>query len=143
MNFALREGLALLVEEGLEARHARHALNAQALRAGLAAMGVGVITARGHELPQLTCARVPDGIDDLAVRKRLHSDWGIEVGGGLGSLKGKAWRIGLMGYGSRASNVMLVLAALETCLRDLGQPVQPGAGLAAASDAYAAARRSS
>jgi alanine-glyoxylate transaminase/serine-glyoxylate transaminase/serine-pyruvate transaminase len=141
MNYALREGLALVVEEGLEARHARHAINAQALKAGLAAMGVGVHTAKDHQLPQLTCARVPDGIDDLTVRKRLLNDWGIEVGGGLGSLKGKAWRIGLMGYGSREANVTLVLAALETCLRDLGYPVRPGAALAAASEAYAAARK--
>lgn len=137
MNFALREALALVVEEGLEARFARHTLNADALKAGLAAMGVGVVTAEGHQLPQLTCARIPDGIDDLAVRKRLLSDWGIEVGGGLGSLKGKAWRIGLMGYGSRRSNVTLVLAALETCLRDLGHSLKPGAALAAAADVYA------
>lgn len=136
MNYALREALALVVEEGLEARHARHALNARALKAGLAAMGVGVVTAEGHQLPQLTCARIPDGIDDLAVRKRLLKDWGIEIGGGLGSLKGKAWRIGLMGYGSRQANVTILLAALETCLRELGHTLKPGASLAAASEVY-------
>lgn len=136
MNYALREALALVVEEGLEARHARHALNARALKAGLAAMGVGVWTAQGHQLPQLTCARIPDGIDDLAVRKRLLKDWGIEVGGGLGSLKGKAWRIGLMGYGSRQANVTILLGALETCLRDLGHTLEAGASLAAASEVY-------
>lgn len=136
MNFALREALALIVEEGLEARFARHALNASALKAGLAAMGVGVVTAEGHQLPQLTCAKIPDGIDDLAVRRRLLSDWGIEIGGGLGSLKGKAWRIGLMGHNSRQANVTLLLAALETCLRDLGSGLQPGAALAAASEVY-------
>jgi alanine-glyoxylate transaminase/serine-glyoxylate transaminase/serine-pyruvate transaminase len=136
MNYALREALAMAVEEGLEARHARHALNASALKAGLAAMGVGVVTAEGHQLPQLTCARIPDGIGDLTVRKRLLKDWGIEIGGGLGSLKGKAWRIGLMGYGSRQANVTLLLAALETCLRDLGHKVDAGAALAAASHVY-------
>ncbi len=136
MNYALREALALVVEEGLEARFARHALNAEALKAGLAAMGMGIVSAEGHQLPQLTCARIPDGIDDLAVRKRLLSDWGIEIGGGLGSLKGKAWRIGLMGYGSRRSSVTLLLAALETCLRDLGHRLEPGAALAAASRVY-------
>ena len=141
MNYALREALALVVEEGLEARIARHALNAQALKAGLAAMGVGVLTAEGHQLPQLTCARIPDGIDDLAVRRRLLRDWGIEVGGGLGSFKGAAWRIGLMGHGSRQANVTLFLAALETCLRDLGHRLSPGAALAAASDVYATAAR--
>ena len=137
MNYALREALALVVEEGLDARFSRHQLNADALKAGLAAMGVGIHTVEGHQLPQLTCARVPDGIDDLAVRKRLLCEWGIEIGGGLGSLKGKAWRIGLMGCGSRRSNVTLLLAALETCLRDLGHAFEPGAALAAASDVYA------
>src|SRR3954453_5083326 len=102
-------------------------------------MGVGVVTAEGHQLPQLTCVRIPDGIDDLTVRKRLLKDWGIEIGGGLGALKGNAWRIGLMGHGSRQVNVTLVLAALETCLRDLGCAVEPGAALAAAAEASGAA----
>jgi alanine-glyoxylate transaminase/serine-glyoxylate transaminase/serine-pyruvate transaminase len=136
MNYALREALALVVTEGLEARFARHALNARALKAGLAAMGIGIVTAEGYQLPQLTCARIPDGIDDLTVRRRLLKEWGIEIGGGLGELKGRAWRIGLMGHGSRQSNVTLVLAALETCLRDLGHRLEPGASLAAASEVY-------
>jgi alanine-glyoxylate transaminase/serine-glyoxylate transaminase/serine-pyruvate transaminase len=137
MNYALREALALVVEEGLDARFARHQLNADALKAGLAAMGMGVVTAEGHQLPPLTCARIPEGVDDLTVRKRLLNEWGIEIGGGLGSLKGNAWRVGLMGYGSRRSSVTLLLAALETCLRDLGHPLEPGAALAAAAEAYA------
>jgi alanine-glyoxylate transaminase/serine-glyoxylate transaminase/serine-pyruvate transaminase len=84
----------------------------------------------------LNCVRIPEGIDDLTVRKRLLAEWGIEVGGGLGSLKGKAWRIGLMGAGSRREYVTLVLAALETCLRDLGARIEPGAALAAAGTVY-------
>ena len=136
MNYALREALALVVEEGLEARHARHLLNFQALKAGLGAMGLSYATVEGHQLPQLSCVRIPDGIDDLVVRKRLLADWGIEIGGGLGALKGKAWRIGLMGYGSRRQNVTIVLAALETSLRDLGVTLDPGAALAAASKVY-------
>ncbi len=136
MNYALREALALVVEEGLEARHARHKLNSDALKAGLAAMGIGVVTAEGHRLPQLTCARIPDGIDDLVVRKRLLADWGIEIGGGLGAFKGKAWRIGLMGHGCRPANVTLFLGALETCLRDHGARNTPGAALDAASAVY-------
>jgi alanine-glyoxylate transaminase/serine-glyoxylate transaminase/serine-pyruvate transaminase len=136
MNYALREALALVVEEGLEARHARHTVNSDALKAGLAAMGIGIATVEGHRLPQLTCARIPEGIDDVAVRKRLLAEWGIEIGGGLGEFKGKAWRIGLMGHGSRPANVTLFLAALETCLRDLGSPLEPGAALAAASTVY-------
>jgi alanine-glyoxylate transaminase/serine-glyoxylate transaminase/serine-pyruvate transaminase len=137
MNYALREALALVVEEGLEARFARHRANHLALKAGLAAMGLGYVTAEGHQLPQLNCVRIPEGVDDLAVRKRLLQQWGIEIGGGLGPLKGQAWRIGLMGHGSRRVNVTLVLAALETCLRDLGRALEPGAALAAASRAYA------
>ncbi len=137
MNYALREALMLVVEEGLDARFARHAANHRALKAGLAAMGLGYVTAEGHQLPQLNCVRIPEGVDDLAVRKRLLADWGIEIGGGLGPLKGRAWRIGLMGHGSRRSHVLLVLAALETCLRDLGQEVDPGAAPAAASRSYA------
>ncbi len=140
MNYALREALALVIEEGLEARQARHMLNHKALKAGLAAMGLGYATAEGHQLPQLNCVLIPDGIDDMVVRKRLLAEWGIEIGGGLGAFKGKAWRIGLMGYGSRPQNVTLVLAALETCLRDLGAKVEPGAALAVASAAYSQAK---
>jgi alanine-glyoxylate transaminase/serine-glyoxylate transaminase/serine-pyruvate transaminase len=136
LNYALREALALLLEEGLDARHARHLLNHRALKAGLLAMGLSYVPADSHQLPQLNCVRIPDGIDDLVVRKRLLADWGIEVGGGLGELKGKAWRIGLMGHGCRPANVTLFLAALETCLRDLGVSVEPGAALAAASEVY-------
>jgi alanine-glyoxylate transaminase/serine-glyoxylate transaminase/serine-pyruvate transaminase len=143
MNYALREALALVVEEGLEARHARHLKNHRALKAGLAAMGLSYLTAEGHILPQLNCVRIPDGIDDLAVRKRLVAEWGIEIGGGLGPFKGQAWRIGLMGHGSRPVNVTLVLAALETCLRDLGHALEPGAALAAASEVYAQTAESS
>jgi alanine-glyoxylate transaminase/serine-glyoxylate transaminase/serine-pyruvate transaminase len=138
MNYALREGLALVVEEGLEARHARHLRNAKALKAGVTALGLTYVAAERVQLPQLHCVRIPDGVDDLAVRKRLLKDWGIEIGGGLGSLKGKAWRIGLMGQGSRQVNVTLLLAALETCLRDVGHSFKPGAALAAAGEVYAA-----
>lgn len=123
MNYALREALALVIEEGLDARHARHMTNHLALKDGLAALGLGHVTAEGHQLPQLNCIRIPDGVDDLTVRRRLLGEWGIEIGGGLGPLKGQAWRIGLMGHGSRMANVTLVLAALETCLRDAGHRV--------------------
>ena len=139
MNYALREALALVAEEGLEERIARHALNGQALHAGLAAMGLSLATIPGHRLPQLTCVRIPEGIDDLTVRRRLLNDWGIEVGGGLGPFKGLAWRIGLMGHSSRRTNVTLVLSALETCLGELGVKLQPGAAGGAAAAVYASA----
>jgi len=137
MNYALREALALVALEGLENRIARHALNGRALHAGLAAMGLSLATVPGHRLPQLTCVRIPEGIDDLTVRRRLLKDWGIEIGGGLGPFKGLAWRIGLMGHSSRRTNVTLVLSALETCLRDLGYRLEPGAAAEAADEVYA------
>jgi alanine-glyoxylate transaminase/serine-glyoxylate transaminase/serine-pyruvate transaminase len=136
MNFALREALALVAAEGLENRIARHAQNGRALQAGVAALGLKLATAEGHRLPQLTCILIPEGIDDLAVRKRLLTEWGIEIGGGLGPFKGKAWRIGLMGHGSRRENVTLVLSAIETCLRDLGYAVNAGSGASAAAEVY-------
>ncbi|WZO96028.1 alanine--glyoxylate aminotransferase family protein [Isosphaeraceae bacterium EP7] len=136
MNYALREALAVVLEEGLDARIARHKTNHLALKAGLAAIGIPYVTVEGHQLPQLNCVRIPAGIDDLAVRKRLLADWGIEIGGGLGSLKGQAWRIGLMGYGSRPENVDLVLRALATCLNDLGHKASPDEAAAAAESVY-------
>jgi alanine-glyoxylate transaminase / serine-glyoxylate transaminase / serine-pyruvate transaminase len=137
MNYALREALALVAEEGLEARIARHALNGRALQTGLAAMGLPLATMEGHRLPQLTCVKIPEGIDDLTVRRRLLNEWGIEIGGGLGPFKGLAWRIGLMGHSSQKKNVTLILSALETCLGDLGYRVKPGVGTKAASEVYA------
>ncbi len=137
MVYALREALRLVHEEGLEARFARHMRNHTALKAGLAALGITYATVEGHQLPQLNAVRIPAGVDDLAVRKRLLSEFGIEIGGGLGDFKGKAWRIGLMGHASRPSNVLLVLAALEQCLQAQGAKVTAGAGVAAANRIYA------
>ncbi len=136
MNYALREALALVLEEGLPARHARHMKNHLALKAGLSAMGLSLANAEGHQLPMLNPVRIPEGIDDVSVRKQLLEEFGIEVGGGLGSMKGKVWRIGLMGETSHPRNVLLVLAALERCLTTRGAKVAPGAGVAAALAAY-------
>lgn len=132
MIYALREGLCLLHEEGLEPRWARHQRNHKALKAGLTALGLNYIAAEGHQLPQLNAVRVPPGVDEAAVRKRLLTEFNIEIGSGLGEFKGKAWRIGLMGHGCRPANVLLVLAALEQCLLAQGAAVTPGAGVAAA-----------
>src|SRR5262249_61495166 len=92
----------------------------------------------GHQLPQLNAVRLPDNVDDAAGRKRLLNEFGIEVGGGLGEFKGKAWRIGLMGYNSRPNCVFQVLAALEQVLTGAGVKVEPGAGVGAAEKVYAA-----
>jgi alanine-glyoxylate transaminase/serine-glyoxylate transaminase/serine-pyruvate transaminase len=130
MIYALREGLSLVIEEGLEARWLRHRRNQAALQAGLEALGLKYLADEGRRLPQLHAVRVPDGVDELTVRKRLLSEFSIEIGGGLGEFKGKAWRIGLMGYNSRPNNVLLLLAALEQCL------AKPGVGVAAANREY-------
>lgn len=138
MVYALREGLRLVLEEGLEARFARHVRNHLALKAGLEALGLSYTAAAHCRLPQLNAVRIPDGVDDLACRKRMLSEFGIEIGGGLGDFKGKAWRIGIMGHNSRPACVLQVLAAMEVVLAGAGAKIAPGAGVAAAERAYAA-----
>jgi alanine-glyoxylate transaminase/serine-glyoxylate transaminase/serine-pyruvate transaminase len=139
MVYALREGLRILLEEGLASRWERHRKNHLALKAGLTALGLTYTAVEGHQLPQLNAVRIPADVDDLAVRKRLLNEFGIEIGSGLGEFKGKAWRIGLMGYNSRPANVLLVLAALEQCLLGQGVKITLGAGVAAAERALAGA----
>ena len=114
MTYALHEALTILLEEGLDARIARHAAMHQRLRAGLERLGLSYIPKRS--LHPLNCIRVPEGADDAGVRKRLLEDYGIEIGAGLGPMAGKAWRIGLMGHGATVRNVDLVLAALGNIL---------------------------
>jgi alanine-glyoxylate transaminase/serine-glyoxylate transaminase/serine-pyruvate transaminase len=114
MTYALREALAIVLEEGLENRIARHKQMHLRLRAGLEAMGLSYIPQRS--LHSLNCISIPAGADDAGVRKRLLEEYGIEIGGGLGVMAGKAWRIGLMGHGSTVRNVDLVLAALKQIL---------------------------
>ena len=119
MNYALREALRLIHEEGLEARWRRHELNHRALVAGIEAMGLQMAVAAGHRLWSLNAVSVPDGVDDARVRARLLEE-DIEIGGGLGPLKGRIWRIGLMGSGSTRENVRLVLDALHRALNAEG-----------------------
>ena len=138
MIYALREALRLVHEEGLEARWARHMGNHIALKAGLAALRISYAAKEGHQLPTLNAVLIPPGADDLTTRKHLLNNYGIEIGGGLGDFKGKAWRVGLMGHGSRPNNVLLFLAALEQSLSAQSVPIQAGAGVAAAEKAYAA-----
>jgi alanine-glyoxylate transaminase/serine-glyoxylate transaminase/serine-pyruvate transaminase len=136
MNYAIYEALRIVVEEGLEARFKRHLANASALVAGLKAVGIGLAAQEGHRLPQLTAITIPEGIDDAKVRARLLKIFNIEIGAGLGPFKGKVWRIGLMGEGSRRENVMLVLNALEEILGSMGMEIARGRALAAADKAY-------
>ncbi len=115
MTYALREALAIVLEEGLDARIARHAQMHQRLRAGLEAMGISYVPK--HSLHTLNCIHIPAGADDAGTRKRLLEEYGIEIGAGLGVMAGKAWRIGLMGHGSTVRNVDLVLTALQNVLK--------------------------
>jgi len=112
----IRNYWSAVLEEGLEARIARHRHNHLALRAGLEALGLAYIPAAS--LASLNAVHIPAGVDDARVRGRLLDEYGIEIGGGLGPFKGKAWRIGLMGSSSTKRNVTLLLAALESILRD-------------------------
>jgi alanine-glyoxylate transaminase/serine-glyoxylate transaminase/serine-pyruvate transaminase len=136
MNYALREALRLVVEEGLPARYDRHRLHHRALAAGLEAMGLSLAAQPGHRLPMLNAVSVPDGVAEDVVRGNLLEHHGIEIGAGLGPMKGKVWRIGLMGESCRRSSVLLVLSALEQALRAQGCKIAPGTGLAAAAEAY-------
>ncbi len=137
MTYALYEALRLIHEEGLEKCWARHRRNHRALRAGLAALGIRYSTSEACILPQLNAVFVPEGVDDAAVRTALLARFGIEIGAGLGAYKGKVWRIGLMGFGSRPANVLLFLAALEQLLAEQGFRFDRGASIAAANEIYA------
>ncbi len=132
MLYAIHEALALIAEEGLEARVKRHLKHGAALHAGLQAMGLQLHAQEGYRASSLTTVRVPDRVDAARVIGKLLKEYSMEISGGLGILKGKIWRIGLMGHGSTPENVLLVLNALERCLREEGFKMEPGAGLAAA-----------
>jgi len=127
MIYSLREALRLIAEEGLAARHERHRLNHRALVAGLEAMGLSMLVPEQIRLPMLNAVNIPDGVDDLTVRKTLLNEYGIEIGGGLGQFAGSVWRIGLMGHSCRRKNVFLLLGALESVLKGQGYIAKPGA----------------
>jgi alanine-glyoxylate transaminase/serine-glyoxylate transaminase/serine-pyruvate transaminase len=130
--YALHQALTLIAEEGLGTRLKRHLRHGAALHAGLEAMGLVLHAQSGHRLSILTTVRVPEGVNDLQVRQRLLNEFNIEIGGGLGELKGKVWRIGLMGHSSTEQNVLLFLFALEKLLSEEGYRLETGAGVAAA-----------
>lgn len=136
MLYALREALRLIQEEGLEERYARHGLNSNALLAGLAALGLTPHASQDNRLPTLTCVALPSHIDDRVVRSTLLSRAHIEIGGGLGPLAGKVWRIGLMGESSKAGYVMALLTALEKVFAERGWVDRPGEALKAALEQY-------
>ena len=130
--YAMHEAIAMIADEGLEARIQRHLRHGLALQAGLEAMGLALYAQQGYRMNSLTSVRIPSGVDDLRVRQRLLNEFGIEIGGGLGKLKGQIWRIGLMGHSSTEENVLLVLFALEKLLAEEGYSIETGAGVTAA-----------
>ena len=137
MLYGLREALLVLDEEGHQTAFARHRVNHRALVAGLEAMGLAMLVPAEFRLPQLNTVCIPSGVNDAAVRKALLNDYHIEIGGGLGDLKGKVWRVGLMGHASRRENVLLFLGALEAVLGAMGANIHAGQALAAAHAAIA------
>ena len=134
--YALHESLVMLQAEGLEQAWARHALNHQALRAGVEAMGLEFVVETAARLPQLNSITVPAGVDEAAVRTELLNRYSLEIGAGLGALAGKIWRIGLMGFGSNQKNVLNCLGALDAVLSDMNAPIQRGVAVAAAKAIY-------
>ncbi|MDA0190130.1 MAG: alanine--glyoxylate aminotransferase family protein [Proteobacteria bacterium] len=136
--YALHEALLLLREEGIDNAWARHQRHHAALKAGLEAIGLRFVVHEASRLPQMNAVYIPEGINDLDVRRRLLADFNLEIGAGLGPLAGKVWRFGLMGYSCRAENVMLCLSALGSVLADMGYPVEVGHAEAAAHAVYAA-----
>jgi len=136
MLYALREALRLVEEEGLPARYARHRLHAEALVAGLTALGFLPLPPPEHRLPMLTCVTIPPHIDDASVRGQLLERFGIEIGGGLGPLKGKVWRIGLMGESCTEANALTLLDALEEIGVRSGWISSSGIALQAAARVY-------
>ncbi|SFS57593.1 alanine--glyoxylate aminotransferase family protein [Paenibacillus sp. BC26] len=137
MLYGLREGLRLVLEEGLEERFARHRLHERALVAGLEAMGLTRYGDDSCKMPVVTCVCIPSSVDGEAVRSQLLADFGIEIASSFGPLKGQIWRIGTMGYSCRKSNILLGLAALEAVLPLHGASIAPGAAISAALFIYA------
>jgi len=134
MIYGLGEALRIISEEGLQKRWNRHQKNHLGLVAGIEAMGLKMHVAPEVRLWSLNTVAIPEEISDLQVRQQLLSDFNIEIGGGLGPLQGKVWRVGLMGESSRSRNVIYFLHALERCLLNQGFRCPDGAGVAAASD---------
>ena len=140
MNYALLEALRIVHEEGLENRYERHRRNHLALVAGIEAMGLTMFVEKPYRLWSLNTVRIPEGINDARVRQRLLDEYNLEIGGGLGLLAGKIWRVGLMGYSSNETNVLYFLTALEQALREQGFEVARGAGITAAKEVYSGAQ---
>lgn len=135
--YGLHESLVMIYEEGIGHSWARHQRNHEALKAGLETLGIGYVVDEAYRLPQLNSVYVPQGVDEKEVRRKLLTDFNLEIGAGLGDFVGKIWRIGLMGNSSRLENVIFCLNALEHVLADLGMKINKGAAASAAHQYYA------
>ncbi len=134
--YAFHESLVILHEEGIENAWARHDRNHQAFKAGIEAMGLGFFVDEAYRLPQLNAVTLPEGIDEAAVRSALLNKYNLEIGGGLGPMAGKIWRIGLMGHASNETNVLMCLGALDAVLTDMGAKIDSGKAVGAAMKAF-------
>jgi alanine-glyoxylate transaminase / serine-glyoxylate transaminase / serine-pyruvate transaminase len=134
--YGLHEALVVLHEEGLASSWSRHASNHNALKAGLEAMGLTFVVPEAERLPQLNLVSVPEGVDEASVRKQLLQQYNLEIGAGLGSLAGRVWRIGLMGFASNAKNVLFCVNALEAVLSQYNAPIHRGVATSAVQAAY-------
>lgn len=136
MLYAIREGLRIVKEEGLEARIERHKLHEKALVAGLEAMGLKIFGEEFDKVPTVTCVEVPEGVEESEVKLDMIKHFGVEVASAFGPLTGKIWRIGTMGYSCRKENVLRVLSAMEAMLIRKGVKINKGEALQAALDVY-------
>lgn len=143
MLYALREGLRLIMEEGLDNRFARHRLHERALMAGLEAMGLTLFGDKRFKLPTVTCVNIPEGVDGESVRRMLLDEFGIEIASSFGPLHGKIWRIGTMGYSCRKENILKLLTALEAVLIYHGVRINRGEGAQTALSMYGKQRKES
>jgi len=137
MIYAMRESLRMMMEEGLDEQHDRHARVAGGLRAGLTAMGLDLATDPDYQLNPITVVNAPEGVNEAEVRARLLNEFDIEVSGGLGEFRGRVWRVGMMGNGAREGSVLSLLSALEVILGDMDYEVAYGASVAAAQRSFA------
>jgi alanine-glyoxylate transaminase / serine-glyoxylate transaminase / serine-pyruvate transaminase len=135
LNYGLLEALRLIEEEGLDERIRRHTLNHKALVAGVEAMGLEMLVAPEFRLPSLNTVKIPEGVDDVKLRSYLLETYNLEIGGGLGALKGKVWRVGLMGYSSSAENILFFISAIGQALALQGYKTDMAAGLGAVTSA--------
>ena len=134
MTYALNEALRIILEEGIEKRWERHWNSARKFWKVLESTGLKLVVEEKYRLPSLTTYYTPEGVDEAKVRKYLMDKYKIEIGGGLGELKGKIHRVGLMGVNASPAKMTLLTAALCDAFDAQGYKCDAAAALAALSD---------